>query len=66
MDRFANKELALVCFPYMNLVKDHTVIRGFFSSKCIKGRSAVEIISCHIFEILQTHNVDIKDWQGQA
>ena len=66
-DRFAGKEILLLCIRYSNNLKEEPTIKEvFISSTHIDGRPAGKIIGTHILEMLKTHKIDIKNCRAQA
>ena len=66
-DRFANKEILLLCLRYLNTRKEEpTIEETFISSTHIDGRPTGKIIGSHILEMLKTHKIDVKNCRAQA
>ena len=66
-DRYANKEVLLVCLRYVNYLNGKPKIEeAFFDSVHIQGLTTGHNIAKHIIDVLSTNGIDIHGCRAQA
>ena len=66
-ERFANKEVLLVCLRYLNSMHgERKVEETFFQSVHMKGRTSGENLGQSIVEVLKSNELVMADCRGQA
>ena len=65
-DRYANKEVLLLCVRYVNLLQEKPTIWTFLDSGHVQGRSTGAIIGNHILHILLKHQIDLEPCRTQV
>lgn len=66
-DRYANKEILLLCLRFLNFMNDDIVIQeSFLDSVHLQGRPTGQTIATNILKLLKTHSIDIQDCRGQS
>ena len=60
-DRYANKEILLLCVRYVNLLQEKpTIQKTFLDSVYVQGRPMGAITGNHILNVLLKHKIDLE------
>ena len=66
-DSYANKEILLVCFGYIDLLREKPVIQEtFLDSIYVQGRPTGKVIGTHILNILDKHKINLEHCRAQV
>ena len=66
-DSYANKEILLVCFGYIDLLREKPVIQEtFLDSIYVQGRPTGKVIGTHILNILDKHQINLEHCRAQV
>ena len=66
-DRYANKDILLLCVRYVNLLQEKpTIQETFLDSAHVQGRSTGAIIGNHILNILLKDKIDLDHCRAQV
>ena len=66
-DRYANKEILLICLRFLNLTGNNISIEEmFFDSLHLQGRPTGQTIAKGIIKSLKDNKIDIRDCRGQS
>ena len=66
-DSYANKEILLVCFGYIDLLREKPVIQETFLDLIyVQGRPTGKVIGTHILNILDKHKINLEHCRAQV